>query len=130
MPPLKYFRNVGLEYPSPSNQASYEDIFTDYCCQYWLVCTIGCIKWYFLIKEVWGKVIFSEASVCPIWDGSLYDVTSYLASGPMFLLRGSLSLVPCSYQGGLGGCMSPLDRKSGRYTSNWNAFLLIITFME
>ena len=35
------------------NQASYEDILTDYCCQYWLVCGIGCITWdIFRIKRM------------------------------------------------------------------------------
>ena len=68
--------------------------------------------------------------------------------GPMFLLSGSLSLVPCSFQvvsgqgvslsgglcsGGLsrGGlcpgflCLweDPRNQKSGRYASCWNAFL-------
>ena len=31
-------------------------------------------------KEVWGKVMFSQAFVCPRGGVSLYDVTSCLAA--------------------------------------------------
>ena len=49
----------------------------------------------------------------------------------MFLPGGSLSLVPCFFQAGLClGVSFPPNQKSGRYTSFWNAFLLIIMFMS
>ena len=75
-----------------------------------------------------GKVIFSVASVIlsrgvlcmmslPVW-----------LPGLMFLLEGSLSLVPCSF-GGVsvrGVLLRALyqNQKSGQYASYWNAFCL------
>ena len=53
-------------------------------------------------NEVWGKVMFLHMSaILFIGEAGLYDVTSCLAPWSHVPSRGSLSLVPCSFQGGL-----------------------------
>ena len=62
-------------------------------------------------NEVWGKVMFSQTSVCP-WEG-------YLMSLPVSVQRGRVSI-----QGDL--CPdTPRTVKSGRYTFYWNAFFFL-----
>ena len=47
--------------------------------------------------------------------------------GPMLLLGGSLSLVPCSFHGvSIGRTPTPQNQKSRRYASYWNAFLAVV----
>ena len=77
-----------------------------------------------------GKVIFSEASVILFIGRSLYYVASCLPVWSYVLSGGSLSLVPCSFQGvsvqGVSVGRPPsLESENGRYASYWNAFLLL-----
>ena len=67
-------------------------------------------------NEVWGKVMFSQTSVCP-WEGSLMSL-------PVSVQRGRVSI-----QGDL--CPdTPRTVKSGRYTSYWNAFFFFTVFED
>ena len=51
------------------------------------------------VNEVWGKVMFLHMSVILSTGGSLHDVPSCLAAWSHVTSWGSLSLVPCSFQG-------------------------------
>ena len=65
-------------------------------------------------NQVWGKVIFSQASVCPRGVGGV----SQQAIGRTHAPRQTLSLdrpLPCRD-----------SHWSGRYASYWNAFLLLL----
>ena len=76
--------------------------------------------------------------VCLSTGRSLYDVTSCLAvwshvpsrlvsvPSPMFLLGGSLSLVPCSFLVVSFQEGDPWNPKNGQYASYWNAFLFFL----
>ena len=51
-------------------------------------------------NQVWGKVMFSQVFVCPQGSLCMTSLPVWLP-GLMFLLGGSLSLVPCSFRGPL-----------------------------
>ena len=108
-----------------------------------IICATKGEKVLFIIsarKRSLGKVMFSESFVCPNRRRGLCMMSLPVwLPGAMFLL-GSLSLVPCSFQGSLSrGSLSrdlcqgrpPLGRdphgtvKSGQYASYCNALLFI-----
>ena len=105
-------------------------------------------------NEVWGKVIFSEASVILSGGGGGFCMSSLPVwlPGPMFSLgvlcpwphvpfggslSGGLCLEKSLFRGCLSrGCLSrgcfcretplPTNQKSRRYASYWNAFLFVV----
>ena len=78
--------------------------------------------------NVWGKVMFLLACVILFRGGgegrSLYDDTSCLVAWSPVPSRG-LRLWSHVPSGGGGWSLTPRTVKSGRYTSYWNAFLLL-----
>ena len=89
-------------------------------------------------NKVWGKVMFSEASVILSTGGLRMMSLPCLAAWSHVPSKGSQPLVPCSFvlfrgsvtrgslsrEGTVGSPPPPRNEKNGRYTSYWNAFLL------
>ena len=88
-------------------------------------------------NEDWGKVIFSQASVCARGGVFVQGEGVYVQWGGLCPVGGSLSrgvsVQGVSVQEGLcpgGLCQGdPRTVKSGRYASYWNAFLLFCVFV-